>query len=160
MVAGDIDIEKQRNQRTSTDKQRPIPLPAASDGKEALLNRQVSLTLFRERNETKDQSEPVCSSKANANEAARINGVDGRVALGRVYKTAIGEDIGGEVGFVSEPAARAVGHGVVALVVGVVPVADGGEVELPAVELGVVCVLAGGEVAADVEEAEGVHGET
>lgn len=160
VVARHVNIKKQRNKRTSTDKQRPIPLPAASNRKEALLDRQVAFTLLRERNQTKHQSEPVRNSQTNTNEAARINGVDGRVAFRGVYETTIGEHVGGQVGFVGEPAARSVGDGVVALVVGVVPVAEGGEVVLMAVECGVVFVFAGGEVAADVEEAEGVHGET
>lgn len=160
MVARHIDIQKQRNKRTSTDKQRPIPLPTASNRKEALLNRQIPFALLRERNQTKHQSESVGDCKAYANEAARINRVNGRIALRGVYEAAIGEDFGGQVGFVGEPAARAVGDGVVAFVVGVVPVAEGGEVVLLAVECGVVFVFAGGEVASDVEEAEGVHGET
>lgn len=102
-----------------------------------------------------DEGEAEEDGEANAGVAAGADGVDGVVAAGGVDEAAVGAQQLRLVGLKGEPALGAVGQRAVA-VVGVVPVVEGGGVEVDAAEDGVGLVVAAGEgeQVAGVEDVE------
>lgn len=143
VVSVDVDANNQADEAGDRHGNHPVPLPPPADRSESLLGREIHAAVPGEVHEGEHQANAVDGSKGDADEAARVDGIDGRVAGGHVDKAAIGKDIGGLVGWKGQeaPAVGAVGHCAIGIE-GVVPVFEGGQVEVDAANDGVGGVVA------------------
>lgn len=145
VVAIDIYVDEETDEGGGADERAPVPLPATADGVEASINGEMEAAVLGQSSKGEDKANTESDGHTNASVSTGSNRVDGAPALGCIDPAAVlVEDGGLNVGQEGQVAAGAIGDGVVA-VEGVVPVAEGGEVELVAVEEGLVLVCALGE---------------
>lgn len=128
-VPVDVDIDEQANQRSSTDKTCPIPLPTSSNGNKPLCLRQIRLAMFREKCQSEDQRNTIHGGEANACITTRSDIFDGYIAFRSIDETAIVEEESGLIGLKCQPALRTIGESPIT-VVGIVEVFKSGEVEV------------------------------
>lgn len=141
VIPVDIHTDEQANERSGGDEQGPVPLPATTDGIEAALAREICLSMLSQDSEVENESDSEGDGKANADVTASTDGEDSRVALGIVDKGAVLQNVDEQVRSLGHVAPGAVGDGLIA-VPGVVPVLEGGEVEVKTLDDSVVLVIA------------------
>lgn len=144
IITVDIDIDEKADEGASADKQRPIPLPSSSNGVEPLLPRKIRLAMLGQTRQRQDERNCVKHRKADAKVSARADVLDGGVALCSVDEGAVVEEQDGLVGLKGQVALGPVRQGAI-VVVCVVEVLEGCEVEVDVSEDGVGVVVAVGE---------------
>lgn len=144
IITVDIDIDEQADEGASTDKQRPVPLPSSSDRVESLLPRKIRLAMLGQTRERQDERNCVKHGKTDAEVSTRADVLDGDVAFRSVDEGAVVEEQDGLVGLKGQVALGAVGQGAI-VVVCVVEVLEGCEVEVDVSEDGISVVVAVGE---------------
>lgn len=111
--------------------------------------------MFGEAGEDEDDGREEGGGETDADDAASTNRVSSDVAGRGVDKAAVGEELDGLMGLKGQPALGAIGNRLVG-VVEVVPIFEGGDVEVVAAKDGVGVVVAGGPASylATAEELE------
>lgn len=89
VVSVNIDIDEETDQRTGTDENSPVPLPAPSYGVKSPFFREIRLPMLREDGNRQDKSDAIGYGDADPRKPAQLDRVNGRVTLGRIHKAAV-----------------------------------------------------------------------
>lgn len=144
VIAVNIDGGEQTDHGSGAHPRSPVPLPSPPDGKEALLGREVELSVLVKAHEGEDQGDAEQNGKADGDTGAHADLLDGRVTPCDIKEGAVREDVGGLPRVEGQDAPRAIGQGAVG-VERVVPVFKGCAVEVVVADQRVARVIAAGE---------------
>lgn len=137
MIAVDIHIDKQADERAGAHKACPVPLPASADREESFRSGEIGLAVFCEDGNVEDERDAIHDGQRDAGVASHADALRRMVARRRVEKRSVGEELNGRIRLKGEIAVGAVGYGAIA-VVGVVEMVQRLERKVDAVKDGFV----------------------